>query len=94
MPLRVATLLHNYSGVDVSRLFTDPGTPTLIEFGVDWIIGPRYMKVELPDYVQEALGPARQGVAPPVLDWAHVQITTVPASQILGIEHPIFDEQN
>jgi hypothetical protein len=88
MPLRVARYVAGYSGVDVRSTFTEPGTPLVVEFGVNWMDGPYHVKKELPDYVHEALEPARAGEAPRVFDMPHVQLKSVPPSMIFAIDQP------
>ena len=90
MPRRVAAILRGYSDIDVAPVLTQPGTPTIVEFGVAWINGPPHIMKHLPNEVHAALEPARRGNAPRVIDDPHVQRKTVPPSMIFAISHPVF----
>lgn len=90
LPLRIAARLRDHSGVSVRQLFTDRGTPTIVEFGVNWEDSPYHVGTELHLYVHEGLEAARAGIEPRVFDMPHVQTHTVPPGLIFNVEHPTF----
>jgi hypothetical protein len=94
MPLRVASRLSDYTPVDVSPLFTERGTPTLVEFGVDWDDEDAGFATErITDSLGESIEAVLAGGFPGrgLDDVTHVHHRDIPPSMIFSIEHPKFE---